>query len=107
MGRDKEAERILVKMAQTSVEYLEWYNSLGKERLLTYGNAAERQYLYLSAAIEGLDMCHSKQHDLFMKKADQLQHTAVGKLIQYRAQQRYMQQMQGTEYAEEEEYAEE
>ena len=107
VGRDKEAERILVKMAQTSVEYLEWYNSLGKERLLTYGNAAERQYLYLSAAIEGLDMCHSKQHDLFMKKADQLQHTAVGKLIQYRAQQRYMQQMQGTEYADEEEYAEE
>ena len=107
VGRDKEAERILVKMAQTSVEYLEWYNSLGKERLLTYGNAAERQYLYLSAAIEGLDMCHSKQHDLFMKKADQLQHTAVGKLIQYRAQQRYMQQMQGAEYADEEEYAEE
>ena len=43
-----------------------------------------------------------------MKKADQLQHTAVGKLIQYRAQQRYMQQMQGAEYADEEaEYAEE
>ena len=108
VGRDKEAERILVKMAQTSIEYLEWYNSLGNDRLLTYGSSAERQFLYLSAAIEGLAMCHSKQHDLFMKKADQLQTTAVGKLIQYRAQQRYMQQMQGAEYADEEaEYAEE
>ena len=115
VGRDKEAERILDYLAQSALEYLEWYNALGEKRMATYGNSAERQFLYLQAAIEGLSMCKSKKHDYYNKAMENLyEKSAVGKLVLYRAQQRYLQQMQqmgGEEYADgyadtEEEYEE-
>ena len=104
VGRDKEAERILLSMAQTAAEYLEWYNSLGRTRMNTYGISAERQFLYLQAAVDGLGICHSKQHGHYENLLKKVYASPVGALVQYRAQQRYMQQMQqmqGGEYAEE------
>ncbi len=109
VGKDKEAERVLVEVARNSAEYLTWYNSLSASRLSTYGLSAERHFLFLQAAISGLRECGSKQADVYTKFLKSLANEPVGYLILSRQQQR--QQMQATggegEYGDYEDYEEE
>ena len=103
VGRDKEAERILVSMGKTACEYLTWFNSLTPQRLMTYGNSSQRQWLFLQAVIQGLEDCNSKHADTFRKFMETMIKAPVGQLIAARMSQSYQQEADDAEYEEYEE----
>ena len=61
LGKDKEAERVLLCLAKNAQQYLEWYNSLSDNQISTYGRDIYRYLTELTAAVNGLEECHSKQ----------------------------------------------
>ncbi|MBR2863556.1 MAG: DUF2723 domain-containing protein [Bacteroidaceae bacterium] len=109
LGQEKEAERILLSLIKEAHQNLEWYNSLndgvGKERILFmleklfnpnkprtqlsssligYGRNAERNWIFFSSALQGLENCNSEHAKFYRDYLDNLINTPVGNLIAQR-----------------------
>ncbi len=81
LGKDAESERVLLEMANTSRQYLDWYGTLSPARLSRYGINCERHFTFLTSAIRGLERCDSKHYDEFAQYVDVLSQTPVGMLL--------------------------
>ena len=109
LGQEKEAERILLSLIKEAHQNLEWYNSLndgvGNERILFmleklfnpnkprtqlsssligYGRNAERNWIFFSSALQGLENCNSEHAKFYRDYLDNLINTPVGNLIAQR-----------------------
>lgn len=104
LGQEKEAERILLSIIKEAHQNLEWYNSLndgvGREyirrtffkigindlssSLKGYGRNAERNWIFFSSALQGLENCNSEHAKFYRDYLDNLINTPVGNLIAQR-----------------------
>ncbi|MCF0236051.1 MAG: hypothetical protein HUK09_04970, partial [Bacteroidaceae bacterium] len=93
LGRDKDAERVLLDMAKTSTQYMAFYNSLGN-RMDSYGSEIGRQFYYLTFIEKGLERCGSKELAKFRQTMNALEKSPAGQMWarQMMMQQRSMQQ---------------
>ena len=96
VGRDKEAERVLLAIGKNAGEYLTWYSSLSPERLYYYINECEYQLRYLLAVCDGLKECKSQHAAAFDKLYEAFMKSSIGQLINAR-NQRYAEEMAGGE----------
>lgn len=64
VGEDKESERVLTAVANNCMQYLNWYNTLNDRQIMGYTKSANRNYIILEAAREGLERCNSKQKNV-------------------------------------------
>lgn len=90
LGQKKEAERILLALAENAAQYLRWYSTMEWTTLATYGRNCERYFIFLSSAVEGLKDCQSKQAAKYDALLRQLETGQVGQLLAQRMQQRGM-----------------
>ena len=84
LGDKENSERILLYLAKQSYQFLNWYNTLKPAALASYGRDAERQWIFLSSALKGLEKCgseHAKFYDDYLKN---LINTPVGNVIAQR-----------------------
>ena len=93
VGRDKEAERVLLAVATNAAEYLQWYNTFSPSRLVGYVNNCDRNLRYLLAAVDGLKECKSKHAAEYDKLYETFLKSPVGQIVaaQY---QRYASQQE-------------
>ena len=90
LGQKKEAERILLALAENAAQYLRWYSTMEWTTLATYGRNCERYFIFLSSAVDGLKDCQSKQAAKYDALLRQLETGQVGQLLAQRMQQRGM-----------------
>ena len=100
VGKDAEAERVLLELGKTSLEYMDWYNSLSNNRIATYGTNIERHFLYLQAVVAGLKECGSKKAAAYEKKLMAFLTTRAGGIVRKRYEERYMQNYGFEDYEE-------
>ncbi len=81
LGKDKEAERVLLALAENAREYLVWYSSFPSERTARYSREIERQFMFLSSALRGLKDCKSSKVEEYEKYIEGLISTPVGEVI--------------------------
>ncbi len=93
LGRDKESERVLRELAKTARQYLDWYNTLSDSRLDGYGREIERQYYFLSAALNGLERCHSAQAATYKSYLNRFAQSRVGQALAQRMMQQQEQML--------------
>ena len=104
MGHNKEAERILLSLIKEAHQNLEWYNSLNdgvgweyiirtifkigindlSSSLKGYGRNAERNWIFYSSALQGLENCGSEHAKFYRDYLNNLINTPVGNLIAQR-----------------------
>ena len=82
LGQDADSERILLNVAEKAKQYLTWYNSLSDSRMAHYGLDAERYYIFLNSAVEGLARCNSKKAGPYKTYIDRILDTRVGQMLQ-------------------------
>ena len=89
VGRDAEAERVLMAIGTNAGEYLQWYATFSPERLYSYVNNCDRQMRYLRAAYEGLEECNSKHAAEFKKLYETIVKSSIGQIVAAHYQQQY------------------
>ena len=92
LGQDKESERILLKLAENAMQYLNWYNHFSQSRINRIIGNSQRYYIFLSSAVDGLKRCHSSKVGKYEKFFADLEQTPVGQALIMRLQQEQMQQ---------------
>lgn len=80
-GRPKDAERILLSIARTQKQYIEWYNSLSDSKLASYANDIELRYLYLSSCLNGLEEVSPKQATALSNYLRDFEKTRAGQAL--------------------------
>ena len=97
VGRDAEAERILLAMANSAFQYLRYFSSLPTHRIAQNIEECYRQWTYLEMVYRGLSECKSKQLSSFEERLMSAYKSPAGALVQ-----EYLKRASGGNYESEE-----
>ena len=88
LGRDADARRILVAVAQNTTQYINWASTLSESRLASYGNTLMQKLQVLQIAIEGLAGIKAPEAKVYDKFLRNLERTPAGQVIIQRMMER-------------------